>query len=219
MLCCHCTVGKQKESQPVKTQSWIALLAAIAVGSPALARPSTDFDTGPEGWTFPASAEWQPTGGNGDGFIFGGIVEDENITAGAFAPAEYLGNWTSLDNTGSLSFDFKRFDNGDDPRAFFPLIVQIAGPGGNATWTGPTIVNPTDWTNYVVPIEQGAWSIDDGTWADILSNVETLYIQLELVLTDGPIDDTAGLDNVVLVPAPSAFGALALGLFARRRRR
>jgi hypothetical protein len=203
----------------VKTQSWFATLAAIAVVSPALARPSTNFDTGPEGWTFPASTEWQATGGNADGFLFGGIVEDENITAGAFAPAEYLGDWSGLNENGSLSFDYRRIDNGDIPRAFFPLTVQIAGPGGNATWTGPIINVPTDWTTYTIPIDQGAWSIDDGNWEDLLANVAILYIQLELVVNDGVADDTAGLDNVVLVPAPSAFGALALGLVARRRRR
>lgn len=203
----------------MKSQSWFATLAAIAVVSPALARPSTNFDTGPEGWTFPASTEWQPAGGNTAGYLFGGIVENQNITAGAFAPAEYLGDWTSLDNTGSLSFDYRRFSNGELPRAFFPLTVQIAGPGGNATWTGPIIQNPTDWTTYVVPISMGAWSVDDGNWADLIANIEILYIQLELVVNDGLVDDTAGLDNVNLVPAPSAVGAMAFGLLARRRRR
>lgn len=203
----------------MKTQSWLTALAAIAVVSPALARPSTDFNSGPEGWTFPASTEWQPAGGNTDGFLFGGVIENENITAGAFAPAEYLGDWSSLDATGELTFDYRRIDNGEIPRAFFPLTVQIAGPGGNATWTGPIINVPTDWTTYTIPIDQGAWSIDDGNWEDLLANVTILYIQLELVVNDGLIDDTAGLDNVNLVPAPSAAALLALGLMAARRRR
>lgn len=196
-----------------------AALAAIALVSPALARPTSTFDTGPDGWTLAASTQWNAAGGNGGGFLFGAVDEPTNETAGAFAPAEFLGDWSIYNNTGSIIYDYCRFDNGSVPREFFPLTVVIAGPGGNATWTGEVIQGPTDWETVVVPIAAGAWSIGDGTWDGILANVSTFYIQIELVVNDETPDDTAGIDNISIVPGPFAAGFLALGLMAGRRRR
>lgn len=205
----------------MKSRCVISAIAAGVFAAPAHAGviAESNFDSGPDGWTFPASVEWRATGGNGDGHLYGAIPENENITAGAFAPAEFLGSWASLDGTGMLTFDYKRFDNGDIPRAFFPLTVQIVGPGGGATWNGIIINQPSDWLHVTVPITAAAWNIDDGTWEDILADVSVLYIQLELVLNDGPADDTAGLDNVRLVPTPGSAFLLAAGLVGASRRR
>ncbi len=205
----------------MKSCRLFATTLAVAVASPVFASAPafSNFDSGPDGWTFPASTEWRATGGNADGHLFGGIPEDANITAGAFAPAAFLGDWSALDGVGSISFDYKRFDNGQNPLGFLPLTIQIVGPGGNATWNGPIINTPGDWTTYTAPINQANWSIDDGNWNDILANVAIFYIQLELVINAGPLDDTAGLDNVSLIPSPATIGLLSLGLLGTRRRR
>ncbi|MBL8745452.1 MAG: hypothetical protein JNK58_03755 [Phycisphaerae bacterium] len=205
----------------MKSCRLFAIASAIAVVPPALAgAPAfSNFDDGPQGWTFPSGTEWRSTGGNSAGHLYGAMPDEQNITAGAFAPAEFLGNWTSLDGSGSISFDYRRFSNGETPRAFFPLTIQIAGPGGNATWNGPIINKPGDWTTYIAPINQAAWTLDDGDWNELLADVTVFYIQLELVVNDGLIDDTAGIDNVSLIPAPSAAALVALSFLSARRRR
>lgn len=205
----------------MRRQTASAAMVSVVLCAPAFSGvvAHSNFDAGPDGWTFPASVEWHAVGGNGDGYLHGSVSEDENITAVAFASAAFLGNWSAFDGTGVLTYDYRRMSNGEVPLAFFPLTVQIAGPGGNATWTGATITQPGDWFTVTVPINSANWSIDDGSWASILANVTTLAIHIELVVNEGSLDDQAGIDNVTLVPNPATAAVLVLALAALRRRR
>lgn len=196
----------------------VAAVAAVSVSSWAAARPSSTFDTGTDGWTLAASAQWENSGGNGGGYLQGAFNEPTNETAGAFAPAEFLGDWSLYNGVGTLTYDYRRISNGESPLSFLPLSVQIVSPAGNASWTGMIINQPTDWLAVEVPINEAAWSFD-GEWADILANVSMLYIQIELVINEAGADDLAGIDNVRLIPSPSAALLALAGVVLPRRRR
>lgn len=183
-------------------------LALVALSSvPAAAADliaSSNFDSGAQGWQLPASTQWEAVGGNPGGYLLGAIEESSNATSVASAPAAYLGSWRALECAGWLRFDYRRFSNGSGTISqFLPLTVKIRGgtdnPNGEATWTGPIITAPTQWLSFYVPIAFAAgWSVSAGSWSDILTNVTSLTIQIELVANSGASDDKAGLDNVIL---------------------
>lgn len=180
--------------------------AALLVAAPA-ARAGEQviaesiFDDGPEGWTIPVSAAWMPSVGNPGGGLFGAIAEPQNITPYVFAPAPFLGDWNSFDNAaGEIRFDFALFSLGQGQVfEISPINIVITGPGGVAVWIGPQLDGPAAYQTYIAPIDESLWTVTSGTWADLLSDVQSVRFQLELVSNGGPAEDTQALDNVRLV--------------------
>ena len=59
-----------------------------------LSLASSSFDSGDDGWTYDAAGtSWQASGGDPDGYLRYNNNGDQAI----FAPEDYLGNWSSLD--------------------------------------------------------------------------------------------------------------------------
>ena len=186
----------------------VSVMAAASVLGPSeVARgqviAESHFDRGAEGWGLLVSTAWSATQGNGGGCLLGSVDEPSNTTSFAFASPAFLGSWTALDGVAQLRYDYRRlFNGGGTVLAFIPLTVIIkggAGPTtGKATWTGATITAPSPWITVNVPIERSAWTVNTGTWEEILSNVTEVAIELELVSSTGEPDDKNVIDNVVL---------------------
>lgn len=207
----------------------VAFLVPVASARAEVIASST-FDTGLDGWTVDSgnvtgNLAWSSTGGNPGGFLL--AIDGTNPNGIMRAPGKYLGNWTPLDGTGTLSFDHKVIDLGAGVFEVGPYTVDIAGPTTSATWTSTTAPNGvTPWVNIVVPIEESAWSVTSGTWAALLADVTRLRIHVELIGNNQQPNDLAGLDNVVLsqstaIPEPAsivllAVGALGIVLYRRR---
>lgn len=190
-----------RQSGPAMAAVAAVLLAVSTAHAQVVA--STTFEGSSQGWTTNVSAGWQGSGGNPGGYMRGVIEEPTNTTAFTYASPEFLGNWSSLEGTGVIRFDLRRFSNGGGTIAYFvPITIIIQGgtanPGGIARWTGPLITEPGQWTTYEAPISAGAWTVEQGTWSDILTHVTSVAFQLELVSNSGSPDDQNGLDNVVL---------------------
>ena len=200
-----------------------AMLFALSHSSHAATIAMSTFDSNLDGWTsnIPTEISWSSIGGNP-----GGYARHEDSTGNAtflLAPSSFLGDWSSLNGTGTISFDHKIFSAGTGINNFVAYQVAISGPDGSAIWLGSTPNQATDWLSITAPIVETSWSVT-GTWLDILSNVDTLQIRIELVANDG--NDISGLDNIQLssVPIPAAvwlFGSGLIGLigFARRKSR
>ncbi len=67
----------------------------------------SSFDTGFDGWTSnnPTAISWSSTGGNPEGYIH----FEDNMNLGSdqiIAPSEFLGDWSTLDGIGSISYDY-----------------------------------------------------------------------------------------------------------------
>ncbi|MFI4915174.1 MAG: GC-type dockerin domain-anchored protein [Phycisphaerales bacterium JB060] len=107
------------------------------------------------------------------------------------APAEFLGDWSSLSGRGVLSYDFAVFfeSRGDRPGG----SITIAGPGGRAHWEAPRPTGGADWRTRLVPIDEANWVVLEGAWAELLRDVRELRISLPV--SSRPVSIT-GIDNI-----------------------
>lgn len=182
------------------------------------------FDSDLDGWTMTDTGlEWRSTGGNPGGYMdWSDFRTTTNNTEVVDAPAKFLGNWSSLDGVGYIEFDHKLFSTGVGPIS--PYAVFLSGPGGAASWTSPGPAGATPWVTLRADLVEANWTLSSGSWSDLLSDVSSMRVRIELVgNTQG--GDVAGMDNVRLVnavPEPAS-GWIALvataSLFFLRQRR
>ena len=211
----------------VSTVSTLAALAAAVTSLSAHGALST-FDAGTQGWSATGDAagdlQWSAVGGNPGGHVF----IDDRTTGGVtyfVAPDMYLGNKSFAAGT-MLTFDLRQvYPGGANQFNDEDVILQGAG----LTLAYDLATNPANggWTSYAVPLSAGAWHIDtlngavasEAQLAAVLSNLTGLRIRAEY--QSGA--DVGSLDNVSMVPEPSALAMLLSGgalvhWLGRRRR-
>jgi hypothetical protein len=179
----------------------VGLFLLLSAPTTIQAQVSTTFDSDLEGWqvTGDNSVTWEATTGNP-----GGCLSVEDWASGelnlAVASLAYLGDWTSLTDMDSLSVEI--FHSSNDPDDYPPdYIFRIAGPGGSAyALSGPSYQPVKDtWNRYIVAIDSTDWTIESGTWTEILGEVNSLRIWGEF--TTG--DEICRIDNINLTSTPS----------------
>ncbi len=179
----------------------LILFSNIALSAPIVTPISTSFDTGFEGWipTVPSETTWEPAGGNPEGYV---RHTDVGANAGEInSPAAYLGDWTNLDGTGSISFDHKLFSTGFIGSAgIADYEIIIFGSGGErAKWTSAGPSGVTGWITLSAPIKESSWLVEVGPWNSLLSSVASLRIRSEMVNNGASVDrDITGIDNILL---------------------
>jgi len=200
-------------------------LLLVVSDAQALVLPgSSTFDASLDGWTKDPAQTTEiihvATGGNPGGYIQN---TDRGSTGGdIIAPAAYTGDWSALNGTGLLSWDFNLFDLGGSPGVITDLRAMISGPGGSATFFSGISPVVGTWINVTAPVAQAAWSLQSGGWAALLTDVTELRLEIEPVFSGALPGEVAGIDNVSLtaVPSPSSFilcGPLLAWLLAQRR--
>jgi len=190
---------------------------------------SSTFDTGFDGWgALPGettSLSHMMTGGNPGGYI--NNVDTGPTSGNIVAPAEFTGDWSSLDGSGLLSWDFNMFDPGVG--TVLDLRAYIFGPGGSATYLSGIVPPQGSWISVAASIMESVWNVDTGNWNSILSDVTELRLMIENVVTTARFE-TTGIDNVFLsnepepssVPEPSSillFGSAISLIFAYRKKK
>jgi hypothetical protein len=215
----------------MRSRHWILAAALVFSAVRATAQPistpiETTFDQTLEGWAMTpgqnGSVIHAVPDGNPGGYAR--MSAGGNGRTDIEAPASYLGDWSALDGSGLLEFDHRIIAVGSLPIGppYKPYEVFIEGPGGQARFVS-TETAQTVWTRVAVPIEDQAWSVEAGTWAALLTDIQLLQIRIELVGNDGSPDDTNGIDNVrvsaiaappsvVPVMSPLAYAMLAASL-------
>jgi hypothetical protein len=193
-----------------------------ALAGAVTAPPGSTFDTGLEEWTAntPGEVAWAEDGGNPGGYL----RFDDYSASGTriFAPSPFLGNWSSLDGVGQISFDHRLFQS-ESEAGILPYQIELSGPGGVAWWFASAPQGAGDWVTLTAPISQDNWFVV-GSWQGLLNSVERLAINIELVNNVEPFGvERAGIDNVIVsaVPVPAALplllsGLLCLGFFVRK---
>lgn len=192
--------------QTMKNIAQVTLLFTIfssaiaAAGAPSPSFPVVSgFSTNNEGWIIPFNgnpAAYSNTGGNPGGYIR--YVSAGSAPSDIRAPSKFLGDWSSLDGAGSLSYAHAVF-NQSSVNATFSNAVTISGPGGRAIWTGPAAPAPNSgWQNLRIPILSNSWMLTSGDWVSLLTNVTTLNVRLELYANSAGGVDQEGIDNVRL---------------------
>ena len=196
------------------TVSVVVCLVCVFSGN-AIGAVITTFDSDLEGWTSNTTTEitWTSPGGNPDGYA---RFDDATINdTYLIAPARYLGDWSGLVGT-DISYDHNVLSMTPNSPAPAAYTVKISGPGNDATWTGATAPSRPGWDTVTVPILESAWTVNSGTWAGLLADVDNLSIRIE----HWSNLDTAGVDNITLaIPEPATLSLLALGGLAMLRRR
>ena len=197
-----------------------SLLPALLITLP-LAASAGGFDNGAEGWTLTGDGiqTWQPSGGNGGGWL---QLEDTNGGTDILlsAPPAWLGNWSAYLG-GTLSFDARRVNDASIDWAGFGEI-RISGPGGSVLLDIAPGGLPVDnsWTRYSVTLSSAAGWGDTALLSSVLANVTSLTINGEFHTGPGEV---VGIDNIQVAAVPEPAGAAlllgGLGLLAALRRK
>ena len=208
-----------RRASRMRTPLYIALvsLSLLSLNSKADATQST-FDTNSEGWsvadwnnpdlstivqTF--SVGWISSGGNPGGYINASDLSDNWFWFSA--PAKFLGNKSAAFGT-SLQFDLSVSIYASEA----PVVI-LTGAGQRLYFLGNS--PPTTFASYNIPLTPTGWRLNDykngieptpAIMQSVLGNLDGLYI-------DGDWHngiETAGLDNVRLVPEPTSLALLIL---------
>jgi hypothetical protein len=214
---------------------WLLVIALVVPAGSARAGivALSTFDQNLDNWTSntPSQVTWSSTGGNPGGFM---LFQDASTTQTfVYAPtgSAFLGNLSSLNNIGVISYDDKIIEE-TEFESVSPYQIELSGPGGDAIWTGPTPLlssdDTTGWVNVSAPLIEADWFVKSGSWDGLLSNVAQLSINIELVKggTDPNGIDMEGIDNVELSTAPvppswilASTGSMTIIGYSWRRRR
>jgi hypothetical protein len=199
----------------------LPIAAMIAAGSTsASAVVLSSFGSSSEGWT-----------GSGATVVWNATTQDLTIAdadtswATLDSPGAFHGSWTDVT---AVSFDLLAGANA------IPARLELIGGASNtriyaeipaSTWnvgvfsTLSTTMNASNWRVFTDELGAGP-AVDTATFADVLSNVSTFRIRLDLV--DGLDSDSHRIDNVTLLPSPAAASVMIAGVgasVARRKRR
>lgn len=153
-----------------------------------------DFNyTGTGDWTAQGTNGISNPGnyGNGGGCLQ--VSDRSGVHSYGFAPAAFLGDWSTYDGAGYVTLDLRMAAySGTNLGA--PEFIRISGPGGTAHVSLDPGEIPTGhytWETFAFQIDESVWTVDSGTWADILAEVTECRIELEYY--DGT--ETVCLDN------------------------
>jgi len=161
---------------------------------------TSTFDTNTENWQSEGDGDyyWEATTGNPDGCfrVNDDATGDMNR---AYAPVQFLGDWSSATVTDYISADIFLHDMGGSyvsPN----FVFKIVGPGGSAIALNDPIPTPPNdtWITYSVNLDETLWFIEDGTWTEIISHVSSFIVTMEYI--NG--NEWNLLDNVILSVTP-----------------
>ncbi|MFT7670448.1 MAG: hypothetical protein ACI8X5_003157 [Planctomycetota bacterium] len=165
----------------------------------------SNFDSGPEGWEFECNGSCASTGGTWSGSLGnpGGclrFMDPSSPTTFAKAPADYHGDWSTLDGNGILRFEHRVVSHASGcGHKGYSVILE--GPGGKAQWAGAQTEH-SGWQVVNVPIHSAAWNVQSGTWSGLLSDIGSLSIAIEVINNSTSTCSGSGeecrLDNVSL---------------------
>jgi hypothetical protein len=160
------------------------------------------FEDDEEGWMpldpGQVTITHMPSGGYPSGYI-----QTHDVSGGGaviLAPAKFLGDWRELDGVGIVRYDHILIEDGGQA-AEGPLWFAIFGAGGKAKYTSDIIPLEGEWNHLSAPIDSASWTINEGTWTDILANVDTIRVGADLTHEH----DDNGFDNFY-VGLPSDIG-------------
>ncbi|MBL7925543.1 MAG: T9SS type A sorting domain-containing protein [Bacteroidia bacterium] len=141
------------------------------------------FDSldGFDGWNFvnTASIASVNTFGNPPNAIK--INDKSNVLSYGYAPPKFRGNFHTLNDTGTISFDV-RVNTSLTTLSLPPHFIRLAGPGGQATFpitAADAAAMKNVWHSFSIPVVDSLWTITSGTWNALLNNVTVIEIALE----------------------------------------
>jgi hypothetical protein len=178
----------------------------------------TTFDTDLEEWrsNTPNEISWSSEGGNPGGYLK--FTDGSGNESDILVPLSYLGDWSEYEGE-IIGFDHKVFEQGHNIVDYFNYRIEMSGPAGVAVWEGAEVTGVTDWITVRLELSESSWSVIEGDWNRILTDVTDCKIGVEMFNNAYGLKEVCGIDNVVLVPEPCSVLLLGLGgLFIFKRR-
>ena len=127
------------------------------------------------------------------------------------APASFLSpavNYTKLNGKAYISYQHRMVKE-TGVLGVGNYNIVMSGPGGTATFTGALAIildkkNP--WVTVVAPLVEADWAMSNGgNWSDLLANVTSIQIPMEMVSNSGGETDQEAMDNIEVVSHPQGF--------------
>jgi PKD repeat protein len=172
----------------------------------------SNFENGNfEGWTFENSGgvTIPASGGNPGKYI---RIPDASGITQAIAPPKYLGDWKELNESAAIMFDLK-VSGFTGTLLLSDFLIKITGPGGEATIPMDSAISKAfdNWHTFGFLISQTNWTIENGDWNSLISDIRELRIIVEYI--DG--SETVWFDNFRISNSPpvAEFSAYPLYLF------
>ena len=178
----------------------VIFFSAMIISLFGFSQVISDFETGTENWHSEGDGDylWESGVGNPGGCFRVNDDATGNMNR-AYAPVKFLGDWSSATTSDYVSADiFLHQINGGYVASNF--VFRIVGPGGSAKAIyNPVPQPPFDiWTTYSVTLDPVNWSVESGTWTEILNHVTTFIVTMEYI--NG--DEWNRMDNITLSITP-----------------
>lgn len=143
-------------------------------------------------WSFSGTGGVSNPGDFGNSGGYCRVAEGAGVSR-VYAPARLLGDWSALDGTGRITLDMRMVTPAGAAMSISEFI-RISGPGGVAHVALAAADISTAqmmWKRYEFPLQQGAWTLDSGTWAGLLQSVTECRIEVEAMTGS----EVVGIDN------------------------
>ncbi|HPE57659.1 MAG TPA: PKD domain-containing protein [Bacteroidales bacterium] len=160
----------------------------------------SDFEQGDyDGWSFAniGGVSNQSSGGNPGRVIR--ITDGSGISL-AYPPPKFLGDWNQIDMHGAdLRMDIK-VTNYSGSTLISDNFLKISGPGGVATFPMDLSIEVAfdQWKTFVFPVDESYWTMESGTWNDLIDNVNHIEITVEFL----DASEYVWLDNFCISDLP-----------------
>jgi PKD repeat protein len=181
----------------MKYKLWLTFASIIASLS-GITQISSTFDTNTDNWHSEGDGNyyWEAATGNPGGCF----RVDDDATGdwnSAFAPVQYLGNWSLATTSDFVSANvFVHNISGNYTTGTY--VFRLKGPGGEAK-AFPDVQPPLEiWNTYTVNMDPSNWVILSGTWSGLLAQVNEFVVRAEYLYGD----EYVRIDNVQLSFTP-----------------
>lgn len=182
----------------MKRISLFFLATFMEFGFSCLAQVTTYFESSTDGWHSEGDGDYYWEAGTGNP---GGCFRVDDDATGdwnsAFAPVEYLGNWSSATTSDFVSANVYVHDiSGSYTTSTY--VFRIKGPGGEAK-AFPEVQPPLEvWNTYTINMNPSNWTMMSGTWTALLEQVNEFVVRAEYLYGD----EYVRIDNVQLSFTP-----------------
>ena len=199
----------------------VCFLPLIATQAMGVSPFSEGFDNNSSNWLDVASQplDYFNTDGNPNGYVSDTISVDEN-TGTVFrghnlfdaSNDAFVGDWQAA---GIHTFSFDIRHNHSDPISFFARIAT-SGNFPAHTAQNSNLVNPNAWTTVSFDVSQGSSEIapEFGSYATTFGSVGNIQIGPGIANNFPTQTITFDVDNISIVPEPTALLMVALGLLS-----
>lgn len=150
--------------------------------NPILTQACSSFADDEDGWQFFnfRGIQWINDPAKGRVVELDDASSSNGLGMEGYAPAKFEGDWRPLDGVGKISYDVKVTPYAGTTVSADPRL-KISGPGGRARITANQVNISNQWDLIEFPIDSCSWTMELGTWSELIKDVTQIWVRLEFV--------------------------------------